>query len=153
MVGHVPNLADKRTESEEDMAALRAFPGTGVPRKRAGLRGLVALNIDFKDAIARLPEPSQFVESAEEKPLLLDAIDARNDNDEAGMQRLSRLACIWMCGAAVLAPPASSTPRARSEFTPWPQAPAAISPRLPSAIRRTRSRATARSGRPTPQVP
>jgi hypothetical protein len=45
MVGHVPNVADKRTESEKDMAPLRAFPGTGtrVPRKRAGLRGLVAL--------------------------------------------------------------------------------------------------------------
>jgi hypothetical protein len=87
MVDHVPNLADKRTESEKDMAAIRAFPGAGVPRKHAGLRGLVALNIDLKGAIARLPEPSQFVECAEEKPLLLDAIDARNDNDEAGMQR------------------------------------------------------------------
>jgi hypothetical protein len=57
-VGHVPNLADKRTESEKDMAAFRAFPGTGVPRKRARLRGLVALNIDLKDAIDRLPDPN-----------------------------------------------------------------------------------------------
>jgi hypothetical protein len=53
-------------------------------------RHLIALNIDLKDAIDRLPEAGQFVERATEKLLLHHAIDAWNDNDQAGVQRLRR---------------------------------------------------------------
>ena len=71
----------------EVQATLRRYRGEVVECERH----LVALDIDLKDAIDRLPDPSQFIEYAEEKPLLLHTIDAWNDNDKAGVDRLHRI--------------------------------------------------------------
>lgn len=48
-------------------------------------RHLVALDIDLKNAIDRLPDSRQFAERTAEKLLLCHAVDARNDDDKASV--------------------------------------------------------------------
>jgi hypothetical protein len=51
-------------------------------------RHLVAVDMYLKNAIHRLPELRQFIERTTEQPLLLHAVDARDDDDQACVQRL-----------------------------------------------------------------
>jgi hypothetical protein len=54
-------------------------------------RHLIALDINLKNPIDRLPKPGQFIERTVKKPLLFHAVDVRNDNDQASVRWLRRI--------------------------------------------------------------
>src|ERR1019366_10678922 len=56
-----------------------------------GERHIITLNINLKDAIDWLPQRSKLGQRAEEKPLLLDAIDVWKDDDKTRVNRLLRI--------------------------------------------------------------
>ena len=54
-------------------------------------RHLLAVEVDLQHAVNRFPDEGELVERGAEKFLLHHAIDGRDQNDKAGMQRLRRI--------------------------------------------------------------
>ena len=52
---------------------------------------VLAVEIDLEHAVDRLADDGELVERSPEKALLQNAADGRDQNDEAGMQRLGRI--------------------------------------------------------------
>lgn len=52
---------------------------------------VLAVEIDLEHAVHRLADDGELVERSFEETLLQDAADNRDQNDEAGMQRLGRM--------------------------------------------------------------
>jgi hypothetical protein len=80
--------------------ALRVARGEVIEREGH----IVALEIDLDRAVDRFAEAGELVERGPEKALLHDAADSGDQDDEAGLQRLSRVLRRRLHGGDQLAP-------------------------------------------------
>ena len=70
-----------------------AAAGYGAPGGQIveGEGDVLAVEVDLEHAVDRLTDDGELVERSPEKALLQNAADGRDQNDEAGMQRLGRI--------------------------------------------------------------